>query len=132
MSENRNEANKTNEPHPALVNLLLFIESVVAELKSERDDSAWTGTTVAYNAQQAITHLIQMAWGVQGLTGATTPYFSGNYENKPVAENRPVAQAHWDKLAEQLPTPRSDFSEGLSFEDAEFIMNSTRAYMDRR
>lgn len=73
MSENRNEANKTNEPHPALVNLLLFIDSVVAELKLERDDSSWDGTIVEYHAKQAIKHLTQMAWGVHGLTGVTTP-----------------------------------------------------------
>lgn len=94
MSENRNEANTTNRPHPALVNLLLFIESVVAELKSDMKDAAWDGTTVEYHARMAISHLIQMAWSVQGLTGATTPYFAGASDGV----NRLEARPQWAKL----------------------------------
>lgn len=134
MSENRNEANTTNRPHRALVNLLLFIESVVAELKSEANDASWLGTTVDHHARQAISHLIQMAWSVQGLTGATTPYFAGAVDGV----NRLVARPQWGELIKHLPTPpqlpehwlidhaMGNFSEGLSPEDAEFIMNMDR------
>lgn len=131
MSENRNEANTTNDHTLSLVNLLLFIESVVAELKSAADDVAWLGTTVEYQARQAIAHLIQMGWSVEGLTGVTTAYFNGKSRG-------PNARPQWAELMKHLPTPpqlpehwlidhaMGNFSEGLGPEDGEFIMNMDR------
>ena len=109
MSENRNEADTTNRPHPALVNLLLFIESVVAELKSEVTDAAWDRTLVEYHARQGISHLIQMAWAVQGLTGVTTPYFSASTDGV----NRLEARPQWAKLVPEgtmIAFPRHFFA----------------------
>ena len=124
MSENRNEANTTNRPHPALVNLLLFIESVVAELKSDMDDAAWKGTSVAYHARNAINHLMLMGWSVGGLTGETTPYFAAG----PDGVNSHEARPQWGEVFGNLPEHwlKGGLSEGLGPDDSEFIMNMDR------